>query len=97
MPIKVPTQTIVVYRDGKSKMLPLNKPFNFTDAEIKDIMNTNPKAIRDLIVEAEPVAPKKEDDTDTSLQTGETKSFVAPQGGKKSYVAQTSDKGDGEL
>lgn len=56
MPTLIPLKGIIVHRDGKSVMPELGKPFEFSEAEVKDI----PEGFtRELIVEvpAETKAP----------------------------------------
>lgn len=57
MPKFVPVQGVIVHREGKSVVAPLDKPFDFTDAEVADILAMQPGAIREVIVESAPDAP----------------------------------------
>lgn len=42
---RVPKQTVVVVRDGKSVTPPIGEPFEFTDEEVSQIESMNPDAI----------------------------------------------------
>lgn len=53
MPLKIAVQGVIVHRAGKNVTAPLNEPFDFTDAELADIAEMNPAAIRDPIVEVQ--------------------------------------------
>lgn len=52
MPKLIPVQTVLVHRDGKTVAAPLEVPFEFSDAEVADIMALNPDAVREPINEA---------------------------------------------
>lgn len=45
MPKRVPTQGVIVYRDGKQMRVPLGKAFDFTAEELEQITAVNPKAL----------------------------------------------------
>lgn len=45
--IRVPMQSVVVVRDGKSTVPPIGQPFDFTAEEIAQIEKMNPDAISD--------------------------------------------------
>lgn len=72
MPLRIPTHTIILHRDGKRVVVRPAKegqkiePFPFTDAEIKDITASSPTALRKPINEeanvvVEPKAPSVKD------------------------------------
>lgn len=60
MAIRIPVQTITVGRDGKNIVPTIGQPFDFTDEEIKQIEASNPAAVRNPVVEAEPVVEQAE-------------------------------------
>lgn len=60
MVIRIPVQTITVGRDGKNIVPTIGQPFDFTDEEIKQIEASNPAAVRNPVVEAEPVVEQAE-------------------------------------
>ena len=60
MAIRIPVQTITVGRDGKNIIPTIGQPFDFTDEEIKQIEASNPTAVRNPVVEAEPVVEQAE-------------------------------------
>lgn len=45
MKVRVPVQSVIVVRDGKSVSPPLGAPFEFEDAEVADIERMNPAAL----------------------------------------------------
>lgn len=51
MPKKVPLISVTVFRDGKAKEAPLNRPFDFTEDEVAEIESMAPGSLRDPIVE----------------------------------------------
>lgn len=63
MPMRVPTQRIILTRDGKRVIPTIGKPFDFTQGEIEQIESVNPRAIRKLIIESTMIASPKTDDT----------------------------------
>lgn len=48
MPEKIVTHGVIVVRDGERVEPPIGKPFDFTDAELKDLAKDNPVPIRDV-------------------------------------------------
>lgn len=46
MPTKIARHTVTVHRDGKSVRAPIGKPFDFTDEEVKQVDEANPRALR---------------------------------------------------
>lgn len=60
MAIRIPVQTITVGRDGKNIVPTIGQPFNFTAEEIEQIESSNPAAVRNPVVEAEPVVEQVE-------------------------------------
>lgn len=57
MPKRVPVNTVIVKRDGKSFAPPIGKPFDFTQSELDDINRLMPNAVRKIVNETldEPV------------------------------------------
>lgn len=49
MPKRIPLQTIILQRDGEKVVPQLNKPFDFTDAELASVTRLNPDAIGKII------------------------------------------------
>lgn len=45
MPKRVPTQGILVQRNGKNFRPPIGQPFDFTPEELEDIKKANPHAV----------------------------------------------------
>ena len=60
MAIRIPVQTITVGRDGKNIVPTIGQPFNFTAEEIEQIESSNPAAVRNPVVESEPVVEQVE-------------------------------------
>jgi hypothetical protein len=56
MPERLVKQPVNVVRDGKLTEPTIGKPFDFTDAELKDIEKLNPTAIAKIVVEDAEVA-----------------------------------------
>src|SRR3546814_17424306 len=87
MPKRVPTASVIVIREGKRVSPPLNKGFNFTEAEIAQIKAIDPRALRKPINEStdEDSTGKghKSDDADASTAT----SKAEPDGSKKPNAA----------
>lgn len=52
---KIPRGSIIMMRDGKRLDIAPDAPFQFTQAEIDDILAVNPQALRDPVNES-PVA-----------------------------------------
>lgn len=45
MKVRVPLQTVVVFRDKVSVTPPIGQPFEFEDSEVEDIERMNPDAL----------------------------------------------------
>lgn len=89
MPKRVPTASVIVIRDGKRVNPPLNKGFNFTDAEIEQINGIMPGALR------KPINESSEDTSSTGAghksddaEAGTAPSKAAPEGSKKPTAAK---------
>jgi len=54
MPIRIPTQTIILQRNGNRIVPPLGKPFDFTQEELNKINKLNPDAVRHPVNESAP-------------------------------------------
>lgn len=52
MPVKVPHHQVVVQRNGVNVQVPIGKPFDFTDAEVKEIRSYNLHALRSPVNES---------------------------------------------
>lgn len=89
MPQRIPMQTVIVRRNGKSVVPEIGKPFDFTPDELETINRVNPEAVRKLVNEGA-VASDKSDKKDG--RKGGKKDDAA-QGGKKDDASQV----DGEL
>ena len=78
MPKLITLATICVIREGKRVFPEINKPFNYTDAEVARIKRVSPTALRSPInEEAATEGVADEFETGTTDKTGET------DGGKK--------------
>jgi hypothetical protein len=51
MPKRIPVQSIVLHREGKQVIPKVGEPFMFTEDELADIKQANPKAIRHVVNE----------------------------------------------
>lgn len=65
MPKRIVEQRVVLHRDGKHVRPEIGKLFDFTQEELDEINNVNPRAVRRPIVEddtatLDPVIPTKE-------------------------------------
>ena len=64
MPKRIVKDTITLYRDGAFVRPEVGSVFNFTEAELKSINASNPKAIEHIVVADEaPVLPKAAETT----------------------------------
>ena len=63
MPKRIPVQTVRVYRDGKQVTPKIGEPFDFNDAELKDITRMNPNAVTKIgqvdLSDEDDIAPEK--------------------------------------
>lgn len=63
MPIRIPTQTVIVHRNGSNYAPPIGSPFNFTAEEVDEINQLAPDALRKPVNEeaaaAAPAQPKQ--------------------------------------
>lgn len=50
---RIVLQTVTVHRDGKLHTPPIGQPFDFTAAELKDLKEVNPDAVRELTKEGQ--------------------------------------------
>jgi hypothetical protein len=53
MPKRIPVQGVIVQRDGKSFMPKLGEPFEFTQAELDEIAEINPGAVKRVEIPAD--------------------------------------------
>ena len=69
MPILVPVKGVIVHRNGKSILAPIGEPFDFTDAEVKDIPEgfTREPIVEQAAAPAPAPAGKKAAKTDGDL------------------------------
>lgn len=98
MPKRIPVQGVIVQRDGKSIMPPLNKPFEFTDAEIAEIGDINPKAIKRVEVAADDtdyVAVKDKTPPQPASVAGEQNGELTDEQKRAAAIAAAKEKANG--
>lgn len=88
MPKRVPTASVIVIREGKRVSPPLNKGFNFTDDEIKQITAIMPGALRKPINESTDEDSTGKGHKSDDAEAGSAPSKAAPDGSKKPTAAK---------
>lgn len=92
MPKRIPTQTIIMHRDGKRVTVKPGVSFDFTADEIKDIKQSSPDALRTLVNEEVDVPEQKA--PEPRLDAGVAGSRISSKTGTTKGVAGTSSNDD---
>lgn len=96
MPIRIPTCTVIVQRNGKNFAPPIGKSFEFTADEVAAINKVMPVALRKPVnetVEAPVAAPEAKPEP---LKAGRAGSSSSGRGSSKSHRASSSSSSSGD-
>jgi len=92
MPIRIPTKTIILQRNGKNFSPPVGKPFQFTAEELKEIDALNKTVLRKPInEEAELQGSDAKQPTPASNADAKQATAPAKTGGKTSGKTAADD------
>lgn len=85
MPIRIPTQSVIVQRNGSNYVPPVGKPFNFTADEVAEVNALAPDALR------KPVNEEVEGEQQTTASKTPTATTAAAKTGGKGKGATSAD------
>lgn len=96
MPKRIPNHTIRIQRDGQTVTPTIGKPFDFTDAEVKQLLALNPESLSKIIALDENAAGAEGEPTFTQAQLDE-KLLEAQRSDRQALEAQIRQEIEAEF